>query len=292
MLQDRNIAFFIDVDNVGLSSENFANIIEQLSAMGSILTGKIYGAGERKHKEIYAAADTHGYRMERPMRIKRRGRKEFDARIFVDVVDAVSRTPALDAVCIVAQGTDLVYLYSYLRAHGIKIVALNNVDEASSAFIDEVLDFGLVEVQKPAKSVKPAAKPVEQPAAVEQAPVEEAQTDDGVDSTDELLKEIERLRALTSSFTAQPDPEPTPVEQQPAQIEEEPAPVQEEPVVEAVDADETPQEPVQEKVTPRAAYAPSNDSDLIRRIEDLRRNNRGDDEDLIDEIRKLLDGLE
>ena len=53
MLRDRNIAFFIDVDNVGLTSEQYGNIIEQLKSMGSILAGKMYGAGERKHKEIY-----------------------------------------------------------------------------------------------------------------------------------------------------------------------------------------------------------------------------------------------
>ena len=114
MLKDRHIAFFIDVDNVGLKSDNYFNVIEQLNGMGTILSGKIYGAGERKHKDIFADAQLHGYKVERPMRIKRRGRKEFDSRIFVDVVDAVTRTPAIDAVCIVAQPTDLVYLYSYL----------------------------------------------------------------------------------------------------------------------------------------------------------------------------------
>ena len=91
MLKNRNIAFFIDVDNVGLKSDNYANVIEQLQGMGTILSGKIYGAGERKHKEIYADAELHGYRIERPMRVKRRGRKDFDPRIYVDVVDA-SRT--------------------------------------------------------------------------------------------------------------------------------------------------------------------------------------------------------
>ena len=60
------------------------------------------------------------------------------------------------------------------------------------------------------------------------------------------------------------------------------------PVVEETEA---PAEP--EKLSaPRAAYTPANDSDLIRRIEEIRRNNQGDDEDLVDEIRKLLDGLE
>ena len=280
MLRDRNIAFFIDIDNVGLASEQYANLLDQLSAMGSILSGKVYGAGERKHKEIYADADLHGYQMERPMRIKRRGRKDFDARIFVDVVDAVNRAPALDAVCIVAQGTDLVYLYSYLHAHGVKIIALDNADKASNALIDEVLDLGLV---AEVKVSKPAAKPVvEKPAPVVEEPAptkEQPAPARGLDRTDELLKEIERLRALASNPTV-PVEEPAPAAE----------PVVEEPVVEEVE--EAPQEEATKGAAPRAAYAPSNDSDLIRRIEDLRRSNHGDDEDLVDEIRKLLDGLE
>ncbi|MCH5152136.1 MAG: NYN domain-containing protein [Clostridiales bacterium] len=259
MLRDRNIAFFIDVDNVGLTSKQYADIIGQLNAMGSILCGKVYGAGDRKHKEIYADADLRGYKMERPMRIKRRGRKDFDARIFVDVVDALHRAPAIDAVCIIAEPTDLVYLYGYLHARGIKIVALNNVDEASGAFIDEVVELAAEEVKPVAK--KPAAKPA-QPAPAKEAPAEAPST--GVDRTDELLKEIERLRS-----NAAPAEEPAS------------APVQEEKV------DPAPQE----TPAPRAAYTPASDGDLLRRIEELR-NSKGDSDDYIDEIRKLLDGLE
>ena len=305
MLRDRNIAFFIDVDNVGLTSEQYANIIEQLSGMGTILSGKIYGAGERKHKEIYDDADLRGYATARPMRVKRRGRKEFDARIFVDAVDAVSRVPAIDAVCIVAQPTDLVHLYSYLRSHGIKIIALDNADDASCSFIDEVIDIGVVVELKPPKkpAAKPApkAKPVEEPAPVKQEPAPVEQKAD-TDRTDELLREIERLRALANKPVTEATPAPA----------EEPAPEVEEPVEEEDNSsiveethalldkvaemqDEPEEEPAEEPApapTPRASYTPSNDSDLIRRIEEIRKSNQGEDEDFIDEIKKLLDGLE
>lgn len=313
MLQDRNIAFFIDVDNVRLSSEQYADIISQLSAMGTILSGKIYGAGERKHKEIYADADLKGYTMARPMRIKRRGRRDFDPRIFVDVADAVSHTPAIDAVCIVAEPTDLVHLYSYLRSNGVKIIALDNADEASNAFIDEVIDPGVVIELKPPKkaAAKPAKKaaPKAEPAKNEQ-PAPATDTSE-LDRTDELLREIERLRALSTPTTqAEPAPveeEPTPVEEPAPEVVEEP--VEEEPqsIVDETNAlldkiaemqePATPEEkPAEEQAaptsTPRVAYAPSNERDLIRRIEEIRKNNQGDDDDFIDEIRKLLDGLD
>ena len=148
MLTDRNIAFFIDVDGLRIKTENYQMAIDQLQSMGTILHGKLYGCGERKHKAICKEAEIKGYKMERAKRIKRRGRKEFDNRIFVDVVDTVCTTPAVDAVCIASPSCDMVYLYSYLRAKGIKIIALDNVDEAGKAFIDEFLDIG-VELEIP-----------------------------------------------------------------------------------------------------------------------------------------------
>lgn len=237
MLRNRNIAFFIDVDNMDLSVEHFENVLQQLGAMGTIISGKVYGAGERKHKAIHAAAQLKGYKLERQMRIKRRGRKDFDSRIFVDVVDAVNQAPGLDAVCIIACKSDMVYLYSYLRSRGVKVIAVDNLDEAGNALIDEVIDLGRVQV---IKLPKKAAKPAVQPAAPAQP-----------DRTEELLREIERLRAQQ-----QPAPAPAP----------QPAPA------------------------PRASY--SGDGDLIRQIEDLRRQNASQEDDLVDEIRKLLEGIE
>lgn len=264
MLRDRNIAFFIDVDNVGLSSEQYADIMERLGKMGSVLCGKIYGAGERKHKEIHADADSKGYVVVRPMRVKRRGRKDFDHRIFVDVVDTVARTAAVDAVCIVAQPTDLVHLYSYLHGRGVKVIALANADEDSNALIDEVLDIGLEAPVKPVKKTAPKTTPKttpkatakKQPAKQEQpAPVEESSA-----NTAELLSEIEQLRSIADT----PDEEPaTEAAQQPASS------------------------------APRSSgNTPSNERDLIKRIEEIRQSGKGDDDDLVDEIKKLLDGLE
>ena len=347
MLKDRHIAFFIDVDNVGLKSDNYFNVIEQLNGMGTILSGKIYGAGERKHKDIFADAQLHGYKVERPMRIKRRGRKEFDSRIFVDVVDAVTRTPAIDAVCIVAQPTDLVYLYSYLRSRGIKVIALDNADDASCSFVDEVVDLGVVfELKLSDIDAFGSLNIADMPAATVEQPVEEAQEDaeQGISSerTDELLKEIDRLKTAVSDEQTDSaedveqaaEPETTvPVEETSssdadgnmasivdeakslleriAEMREEqnsrerPAsqetPQQEQPQAQtaAPDVSGQPTEPARRDETPvsqqsgsRAAYASSNDGDLIKRIEEIRRNSRDGDDEFVEEIRKLLDGLE
>ncbi len=332
MLQNRHIAFFIDVDNAALSDVHYNNVIEQLCDMGEILSGKIYGAGERKHKRIFADADQHGYRIERPMRNKRRGRREFDNRIFVDVVDAVNSCAAIDAVCIVAQPCDMVYLYSYLRSRGIKIIALDNADEASCAFVDEVIDLGkLVHLKLPHSGgtrvphlsfeeftdapVSPSAEQTEQsPFVAESSDEPQPQQDDSADgaeefarANDDLLKEIQHLKDLVSQNASAQHADKQ--HEQPRVEEPQPQPEQASIVDEtnalldkiarmggdgAQQAQPHPQpQPSKPEPEPQTEYQPQNESDLIRRIEEIRRSNdNGDTDELIDEIRKLLDGLE
>ena len=269
MLKNRNIAFFIDVDNVGLNSEQYLSVMDKLNGCGAILSGKIYGAGERKHKEIYADADVKGYTTLRPMRIKRRGRKEFDARIYVDVVDAVSHAQGLDTVCIVAQPTDLIHLYSYLHSHGVKVIALANADEASNALIDEVLDIGIAPPPAKPTQKQPAKAPVKKPAN-KPTPTNA--------NTDDLLREIEHLKNIADETNEEPAPA-KPVQKQPAKK----APAKQ-PAKQAETAKPTQSNPAYE--------APSSERDLIKRIEEIRNGSKGEDDDLVDEIKKLLDGLE
>lgn len=315
MLTDRNIAFFIDVDGLRIKTENYQSAIDQLQGMGTILHGKLYGCGERKHKAICKEAELKGYKLERAKRIKRRGRKEFDNRIFVDVVDTVCTTPAVDAVCIASPSCDMVYLYSYLRAKGIKIIALDNVDEAGKAFIDEFLDIG-VELE----NNLPEQKQQKQRAA-------EPRT-----TNNDLLREIETLKAIVSDQAPQETvvrevvrEVPVQQEQQEPVIEEvaeEPV-AEEEPEQEAVDEakellekyyavasgeeqtdEEMSEEIIEEEVIDeetgevkvvrrKVAYAPHNDSDLIRKIEEIRKGGQSDvPEDLAEHIKKILEGIE
>ena len=280
MLQNKKIAFFMDVDNLALTNEDYASIIEQLSGMGKIYYGKIYGAGGRKHEAIYDDAERHNYDTARTMRIKRRGKKDFDSRIFVDVVDKIAIAPALDAVCIIAEPADMVYLYGYIHSKGVSVIALDNVDEASRELIDEFIELGKAVPKKPAPQ-KPAPAPKdEQPKAAEPAkePAKPAAPKTEVDRTEELLKEIERLRSMASDednkTVEEPAKEPV-VEKKP-----EPAPAPE-------------AEPMKEPVKPHPQYTSPSDGDLVRRIEELRRNNEGgDSDDLLEQIKKLLDTVD
>lgn len=351
MLQQRNIAFFIDIDNTSMNYDNYSNVMQQLQSMGSIMYGKLYGVTERRHKSIIADAISKGYHTEHVMRVKRRGRKEFDSRICVDIADLLAKSTGIDAICIIAHSVDMVYLYSYIHARGIKIIACDDGDDESNAFVDEIVDTGkLIELKFNTESKKKSSKSATQPAVekvIEQAsiahktiednaeqiapvePVIEQKQTEGIDKTDELLREIEHLRALAESqrvsqTTAEVEPvaEPEPevleqsvaeqvgdendisqsildemlalesklseLQQEEQQLEQSEIAEQTQPEQQTGEASE----PVVEE-QPRATYVPQDDSELIRKIEEIRRNSQGTDSDeLIDEIRKLLDGLE
>ena len=214
MLKERNIAFFIDLYNTELSAQHFNNIVCQLEDMGQIISGTIYGATERTHKDVLDQADARGYYVVRGAR--KRGRKAFDNRIIVDVVDKINHSRGIDTVCIVALPADMVYLYAYLRERGIKIVSLNNCDENTMALVDETVDTGKVETIKlPKAPAKPKTAPVvepvvEEPVVVEPvAPVSEPVI---VEPTSEPVVEV-AVKPVVEPVAPAIEPAPAPAEE-------------------------------------------------------------------------------
>lgn len=301
MLRDRKIAVFIDVDNSALDCDSYEKVMEQICEMGEIVCGTIYGASERKHKKVIEQGLGKGYAIQQPMRNRRRVRKVFDDRIFVDVATLVACNKEVDAVAVVSAPADLVYLFAYLRRLGLQVIAGDNLDEQSAALANAVVVLGKNE--KPAVKATPKKAPKKPAAKVVSA--EEPVSDSAEDRTEALLREINRLRAdydagkaMPQSTVEQPKPaeEPKPdivaetqsLRDQIASLQEEHKEAESAPEVVAPKAE--PAQPKEE--TPRATYVSQNDSDLIKRIEQLRNSGNNDSDDMVAEIKKLLDGLE
>lgn len=260
MQKDRTIALFIDVDNGALNFSQYESIINQVSEQGEILYGKLYGVSDRKHKEIVAHADQLGFDVALAMRIKKRGAKALDTRLIVDVVETAAINAGVDTIAVVAGQGDLVYLYRHLKEYSLEVIGTDNGDEASTAMLDMVL--ALDEVAPKAAPKKPVAKkpavapkaepkaqakPAEKPAQPKAEPKANA---DVVDETEELLKQIEKMRADV--------PE-----------------TQEEPAV----------APQEERLS-----ANKEDNDLIKKIEEIRSASSDDDTDeLIAKLQSLFE---
>lgn len=271
MLRDRKIAFFIDVDNAVMDYFRYENTVEQLKERGEIVFGYVYGVSERKHKRVIADANNYGYTVKLPSRSGRRSRKIFDDRIWVDVAEYAANNSAVDTVCVISHPANMTYLFNYLHQKGKLVIAGDNLDENSAALADDVVQT--IKAQRPVQ--KPARKKAAQPAA------DEANTE--LTETAALLKEIERLRENyeqspvgktvtepAEEFVAEPATEA--YEQPTEEVDEQP-----------VETDE--QQAEQPIVQPE-------DGDLIRRIEQLRESSEGDSDELVAEIKKLLDGLD
>lgn len=293
MLRDRKIALFIDVDNSQLDSAGYESALAQISTMGEIVCGTVYGASERKHKLVIDHATGKGFAIQPPMRIRRRVRKVFDDRIFVDVTELVQRNREVDAVAIISGATDLVYLFAYLRRLGLQVIAADNLDEVSTALASAVVQ--LQKAQAPAKKVAAKAPVKKVEPKVEPVKTEPATTVSvGEDRTEALLREINKLRADYDASKApvkeEPQREEPNIIAETQNLRQQVASLQEEPVVEEPIVQQEVEGPKAD--APRASYVSQNDSDLIKRIEQLRKNGGGDSGDMIAEIQKLLAGLE
>ena len=248
MLTGKTIALFIDVDNCGMQKEHYDNVIEQVAKMGEIVIGKVYGATERKHKQIIVDATNSGYTICLPMRVKKRNSKVFDNRIMCDVVEAILTNNKIDAVAVACGGGDLVYFYRLLKKYGVKVIACDNADDETNALIDEVIDTGIVEKIKlprpQPKSPAPVAK-APQPVVEEVAPSVAKEKEPVIAEVEEILKVIN---------------------QQPEK--------QEQPVVEET-----------------VAYQPQDDGDIIKKIEQIRNKPEQEEDELVAQIKKLLDEM-
>ena len=318
----KRIAMFVDVDNCALEYIHYENVLSQVKAEGDILYGKLYGVSDKKHKEIIADAEVNGFETCHAMRIKKRGAKVYDNRITLDVVNTVFTTE-VDAVAIVCAPADMVYLYSFLRKNGIEILACDNGDEPSMGFVDTVIDLGKVEEIKLPKAKKVKAEPKTAPvASAPEKTEEQPQTVNSiVDEAQQLLRQIEELRreeqlaeksevheeqpieqkAEEVIAESQPEEEPIveltetaePVEEQPIEQTEEVTEQPDEMPAETTETTEQPSEETQQpEAQPQTVDDQESDDDLIRKIADLRSQTNDDDSELVDKIKRILDGVD
>ncbi|MEG1527589.1 MAG: NYN domain-containing protein [Clostridia bacterium] len=312
MLEDRKIALFIDVDNLGISETEYNNALTQLDKLGDILYGKAYGVSDKKHKAIIDSVLARGFDMCSVMRIKKRGAKVFDNRIIVDCLAEVLQNNNIDTVAILAAPADSISLYSKLKSFNISIIALDNNDEENGSFVNMFLDMGIVEHIKPVKKAvkvpfkaKPVeVKPIEQVKPIVEEPIKEVKPIEQVKPiVEEPIKEVKQeqppkqveedeatanlINAINSILKSAPQEE--------AQPELKEAPKQQTKKVEA--PAQQPEQIVDEPIVvadtkPQANYIPSDELQVLKELEDFKSAQKsisGEDAELLDTIRRLID---
>ncbi len=192
------IALFVDIDNMPLTKEHIDNIVSKLKQDGVIAYAKIYGVTDRRHREIICDAVSNGFEIAPPVYPNRRGStKVFDHRILVDLCELVFTNPTIDAVAIVANPTNLVYLFSKLKKENIFIYGCDNLDDDSLAFVDCVLNFGYddpntaIKLKRAEEAKLPQPK---KPQPVKEIAAENADVSDESDDDMDVLRQIRQLK--------------------------------------------------------------------------------------------------
>lgn len=272
MLKGKNVALFIDVDNCSLNFSHFDNAVNYIKESNNLIYGKAYGVSDKKNKEIIEATTKLGFDTACPLIKAKRSTKLLDNRIIIDVLDTVLSLNHIDTVCIIAAPADMVYFYSKLRAYDISIMALDNVDDDSLAFVDDIIDIGYVEAIKPVKKAKKAVektvKPAEQktPTSIPEG-AEEAREADFIDKVNTAEEEIKKQAEEDAPY-----------------FDDEPLVEREEDADKSEEADDVPLINVMEREE-------EEDAQILRQIEKVKMTQKAaanDDEQLLSEIKRLL----
>lgn len=290
MLRNRKIAVFIDVDNTEMDFSQYKNAMEQICSMGEVVCATVYGASERKQKGVIDDAKQKGYSIQLPARTRRRVRKVFDDRIWVDVTDLVAHNTNINTVAIVAYPTDMVYLFSYLRRLGLQVVGSGSLDEASLALVSDIVDI----------CVKSDANNTETDSVCEKLQESSEVTEEIVASTDnraygfedenrpETEKYGESDAAAAETTYDLENSEQSEIE---AIAEMHRAEAEKTPAA-AIAADDA-MSFSESAATESASEDSSDGGDLVDKIDRISKSGRYDyEDDLVSEIKKLLDGLD
>ena len=241
----RKIALFIDIDNTALTVEQFDNVIDQIFNSGSVLYGKIYGAVDRKHKEIIEFAQSKGFDTAPVMRVKKRGSRVLDPRVLLDALEMTVTNNNIDAVAIVCAPGDMVPLFAKLREYGVYIMANGDLDEESLYFVDETINLEGIREQDEISLIddltddffenaddsfpyvsrrreEPAEEEEEEPEEEQEAPQEQSAEEDNANEPAEVEEEEpEEEQEAPQEQSAEEDNANEPAEEEEEEPEEE-----------------------------------------------------------------------
>lgn len=305
MLRNRKIAVFMDVDNTEMEFVHYKNAMEQICSMGEIVCATVYGASERKQKGVIDDAKQKGFTIQLPARTRKRVRKVFDERIWVDVTDLVAHNANVDTVAIVAYPTDMVYLFSYLRRLGLQVVGCSNLDEASLALVSDVVELGVNVAEKgnseaADKDSSEKSQQIEAESATTNATSAEQQGETAEISANQSAETPEgpsakaEYKQTADSETQQNFENATTQYNQFEEIKEmHQAEAEETPAATEAKLGDFAASEHQSTATATKPTAPTDSADLVDKIDEMSKHNRYDsDDDLVAEIKKLLDGLD
>ncbi len=192
-MKKMKLALLCDIDNAQISVDAFNAVTEKFGKDAEIVTGKLYGYSDRRHKGFSEVVNASCFEIAGTMRYKKRS-SQMDVRILIDAV-ALAQESYIDGFVIVAGAGDFAPLLAYLKSKG-KYVAGAFANPENALYCDET-----VELPEEAKEEKPA------PAAKESVKAEESLKEEEVAPVPERAAVSERAPVLERAPEEKPAPE-------------------------------------------------------------------------------------
>lgn len=155
-MKKMKLALLCDIDNAQISVDAFNTVTEKFGKDAEIVTGKLYGYSDRRHKGFSEVVNASCFEIAGTMRYKKRS-SQMDVRILIDAV-ALAQESYIDGFVIVAGAGDFAPLLAYLKSKG-KYVAGAFANPENALYCDET-----VELPEETKEEKPEKAKVEKPA--------------------------------------------------------------------------------------------------------------------------------
>lgn len=205
-MKKMKLALLCDIDNAQISVDAFNAVTEKFGKDAEIVTGKLYGYSDRRHKGFSEVVNASCFEIAGTMRYKKRS-SQMDVRILIDAV-ALAQESYIDGFVIVAGAGDFAPLLAYLKSKG-KYVAGAFANPENALYCDET-----VELPEETKEEKPEKAKVEKPAPAAKESVK----------AEESLKEEEVAPVPERAAVSERAPEEKPTPEQVRTEEPAPAP--------------------------------------------------------------------
>ena len=121
-MSERKIAFFVDLDNVDVTLQNFTEMLEKLQALGEIVYCKVYNFNLKRHADIGELVAKYGFLS--AALVKENKKRKFDVRIAIDALKLAYTNEYVNTYALVAHNNGVPQLSGALKELGGQVIEI------------------------------------------------------------------------------------------------------------------------------------------------------------------------
>jgi uncharacterized LabA/DUF88 family protein len=197
MIDNKNYAVFVDLENAGGKPSTISSILEKVKIRGDILMSKVYGYSE-EYSGLKELLLSNTCMVVPSLRYGRNQKNNLDIQLVIDALEVAYTNPLIDCFCIVSGDSDYTPLVGKLKTMGKYVLGISRSECASRIFINACNEFQFletVEVKEKRKDLQEQGDDdLETIASEIERIIQEQGDDDGLVYASALKNTLMRLR--------------------------------------------------------------------------------------------------